>query len=113
MQRGEIYLANFPDGDQPVMKLRPVLLLTGRVGNGNEVIVAYISSVIPAPLLSTDLLIDPTQPEHQDTHLKTVLVVRLHKVATIHDRSIQRYLGLISAATQAQVDAILKDLLGL
>lgn len=111
MQRGEIYLANFPYGDQPVMKLRPVLLLTGR--NGNEVIVAYISSVIPAPLLSTDLLIDPAQPEHQDTHLKAVSVVRLHKVATIHDRSIQRYLGVISAATQAQVDAILKDLLGL
>ncbi|MCS7208732.1 MAG: type II toxin-antitoxin system PemK/MazF family toxin, partial [Fimbriimonadales bacterium] len=99
MQRGEIYLANFPYGDQPVMKLRPVLLLTGRVGNGNEVIVAYISSVIPAPLLSTDILIDPSDAEHRDTRLKTVSVVRLHKIATIHESSIQRYLGFISPET--------------
>jgi hypothetical protein len=29
MQRGEIYLASFPFGDVPGMKLRPVLLLRG------------------------------------------------------------------------------------
>jgi hypothetical protein len=32
MQRGEIYLASFPFGDVPGMKLRPVLLLTDPVG---------------------------------------------------------------------------------
>jgi hypothetical protein len=40
MQRGDIYLASFPFGDMAVMKLRPVLLLTERVGPGTEVIVA-------------------------------------------------------------------------
>jgi hypothetical protein len=29
MKPGEIYLANFPFGDAPGMKLRPVLVLTG------------------------------------------------------------------------------------
>jgi len=48
MQPGEIYLAKFPFGDVPGMKLRPVLLLTGSVGPIPEVLVAYISSVIPA-----------------------------------------------------------------
>lgn len=33
MQPGEIYLARFPFGDVPGMKLRPVLLLTGTVGS--------------------------------------------------------------------------------
>ncbi len=35
MRPGEIYLAHFPFGDVPGMKLRPVLLLTGerRVGS--------------------------------------------------------------------------------
>lgn len=113
MQRGEIYLANFPYGDQPVMKLRPVLLLTGRVGSGTEVIVAYISSVIPSQLLPTDILIDPTLPEHQNTHLKTTSVIRLHKIATIHEQSIQRYLGHISVETQSQVDTVLRTLLNL
>lgn len=113
MRRGEIYLANFPYGDQPVMKLRPVLLLTGRIGNGSEVIVAYISSVIPPSLLPTDILIDPSQPEYQDTHLKTVSVLRLHKIATIHDSSVQRYLGFISSEAQVQVDAVLKAIFSL
>jgi hypothetical protein len=34
MQPGEIYLARFPFGDVPGMKLRPVLLLTGSIGPG-------------------------------------------------------------------------------
>ena len=47
MAPGEIYLAKFPYGDAPGMKLRPVLLLTGPIGAIPEVLVAYISSVIP------------------------------------------------------------------
>ena len=63
MRRGDVYLASFPFGDAAVMKLRPVLLLTGRVGPGAEVIVASISSVLPASLLDSDILIDPAQPD--------------------------------------------------
>jgi hypothetical protein len=40
MRAGEIYLARFPFGDTPGMKLRPVLLLTGTVGSVPEVLVA-------------------------------------------------------------------------
>ena len=47
MRPGDIYLAQFPFGDVPGMKLRPVLLLTGPIGGIPEVLVAYISSVIP------------------------------------------------------------------
>ena len=52
MQAGEIYLARFPFGDVPGMKLRPVLLLTGTIGSVPEVLVAYISSVLPAQPLT-------------------------------------------------------------
>jgi len=45
MRPGEIYLAQFPFGDVPGMKLRPVLLLTGPLGSIPEVLVAYISSL--------------------------------------------------------------------
>jgi hypothetical protein len=45
MRPGEIYLAQFPFGDVPGMKLRPVLLLTGPLGSVPEVLVAYISSL--------------------------------------------------------------------
>ncbi len=60
MRPGEIYLAKFPFGDAPGMKIRPVLLLTDPVGVVPEILVAYISSVIPPRLLPSDLLLDPT-----------------------------------------------------
>ena len=88
MRPGDIYLAHFPFGDVPGIKLRPVLLLTGRVGAIPEVLVAYISSVIPAQLLPSDILIDPGKPEFRSTHLKTPSALRLHKLATIHVSSL-------------------------
>jgi hypothetical protein len=41
MRPGEIYLARFPFGDAPGMKLRPVLLLTGSLSLVPEVLVAH------------------------------------------------------------------------
>jgi mRNA interferase MazF len=95
MRPGEIYLAQFPFGDVPGMKLRPVLLLTGAVGSVPEVLASYISSVIPSQLLPSDLVLDPARPEFRSTHLKTLSTLRLHKLATIHTSSLVRYLGVV------------------
>ena len=70
MRPGDIFLAQFPFGDVPGMKIRPVLLLTGPVGSIPEVVVAYISSVVPTQPLPSDVLIDPSKPEFRSTHLK-------------------------------------------
>ena len=113
MRPGELYLAAFPFGDAPRMKLRPVLLLTGPVGTVPEILAAYVSSVIPATLLSSDLMLDPALPEFRSTNLKTASVLRLHKLATIHLSSILRYLGVLEPGTRAVVAAKLKDLLQL
>jgi hypothetical protein len=113
MTPGEIHLAKFPYGDTPAMKLRPVLVLTGPIGVGPEVLVAYISSVVPPHLLGSDLLIDPRQPDHRSTNLKSVSIIRLHKLATIHVRSVARRLGNISVTAQALTSAKLRALLQL
>ena len=113
MRPGEIFLAQFPFGDVPGMKLRPVLLLTGLLGSIPEVLVAYISSVIPTQALSSDILLDPGKPEFRSTHLKTISALRLHKLATIHSSSLARYLGVLDAATQRAVGDKLKELLKL
>ena len=64
MRPGEIYLARFPFGDVPGMKLRPVLLLTESLGSVPEVLVAYISSVLPVePLPSDRMLVAQAQLE--------------------------------------------------
>jgi mRNA interferase MazF len=113
MRPGDIFLAQFPFGDVPGMKLRPVLLLSGAIGSIPEVLVAYISSVIPAQLLSSDVLVDPGKPEFRSTNLKTISAMRLHKLATIHCSSLARYLGAIEASTQSAVASKLRDLLRL
>jgi hypothetical protein len=68
---------------------------------------------VPAALLASDVLLDPTLPEHQSTLLKSVSVLRLHKLATIHVTTLQRRLGSISAVTQATVDSKLRATFGL
>jgi len=113
MRPGEIYLAQFPFGDIPGMKLRPVLLLTEPLGSIPEVLVAYISSVIPIQVLSSDVALDPSKPEFRSTHLKTLSTLRLHKLATIHSSSFARYLGVLDSATQSIVASKLRDLLKL
>ena len=79
MRPGEIYLAQFPFGDVPGMKLRP--------------------SVIPRQLLPSDLVLDPASPEFRSTNLKTLSTLRLHKLATIHTSSLVRYLGVVDGPT--------------
>jgi mRNA interferase MazF len=113
MLPGEIYLARFPFGDVPGMKVRPVLLLTGPLGSIPEILVAYISSVTPAQLLPSDLLLDPNKPEYRSTQLKTPSVLRLHKLATIHCSSLARSLGKLDTPSMATVADKLTQLLAL
>ena len=69
----------FRTGDSATTKLRPVLILAGPVGSAADMLVAYISPVMPTDPLSTDLVIDPTEAEHQNTNLKTTSVLRLQQ----------------------------------
>jgi mRNA interferase MazF len=109
----DIYLARFPFGGSVGMKLRPVLLLTGPVGDVPEVLVAYISSVIPDVLLASDIVLRPATAEHACTNLKTTSVVRLHKLATIHARNLVRRLGILPLDSVSEVDRKLQRLLSL
>ena len=113
MRPGEIYLARFPFGDIPGIKLRPVWLLTGSLGLVPEVLVAYISSVLPDQPLPSDLILDPAAPEFQTTHLKVTSAWRLHKLATIHCSSLTRQLGALELSQCSIVGEKLRALLAL
>src|ERR1700676_4641532 len=113
MRPGEIFLAQFPFGDVPGMKLRPVLLLTESIGSIPEVLVAYISSVIPTQPLASDLIMNPGEPEFRSTQLKTISALRLQKLAPIHSSSLARYLGVLDASTRRTIAEKLQNLLKL
>ena len=83
------------------MKLRPVLLLTGSLGLVPEVLVACISSVLPAEPLPSDLILDVATPAFQGTHFTVTSALRLHKLATIHCSSLARHLGALDSTQYA------------
>ena len=83
------------------------------MGSVPEVLVAYISSVLPSQPLPSDLILDPAQPPFQTTNLKVPSALRLHKLATIHSSSLARHLGVLQSDQQSAVRAKLKTLLGL
>jgi mRNA-degrading endonuclease toxin of MazEF toxin-antitoxin module len=101
----------FPFGGTIGAKLRPVLMLTGPLGSVPEVLTAFMTSVVPATLLSTDILMDPKQPQHTRSGLKQVTLLRLHKLATIHDSDVVRRIGELSPTTWTEVEAKLRSLL--
>jgi mRNA interferase MazF len=86
--------------------------LTPPIGPVPEILVAYISSVLPPELLPSDIILDP-EKEESSTMLKTKSVVRLHKLATIHTNSIVRRLGNLSNVAATEVDSKLSLLLQL
>lgn len=93
------------------MKLRPVLLLTSPVGPVPEVLVAYISSVVPTAPLPTDFVIGPGHASFPTSGLRVDSAIRLHKLATIHRSSLLRRLGLLDTASGAVVAAKLRTFL--
>jgi len=111
MAPNEIYLASFPFGGSIGMKLRPVLLLTGPVGPVPEFLTAYISSVNPAVILPSDLVLDPNLPEYASSGLKLTSTLRLHKLATLHERTFVRRLGNLSQVAATEVSQRLRVLL--
>ena len=114
MSPGEIHLTSFPFGGRVLgTKVRPALVLTGRTGSIPEILVAYITTVIPGVLLPTDLVLDPALPEYRGTGLKVRSLLRLHKLITVHDSNLLRYLGKVSATTQGEVETKLRLLLKL
>jgi mRNA interferase MazF len=113
MARGDICLATFPYAGTVGAKVRPVLLLTDEIGSAHEILAAYMSAAIPATLLPTDILIDPTLPDFASTNLKSTTVLRLHKLATIHHSDIVRHLGTASPTLWAEAETKLRLLLNL
>ena len=56
-------------------------------------------------------MIDPAQALFAPTRLKTTSVLRLHKLATLHSRSLARFLGRMPPAPLGDVRAKLRALL--
>ena len=113
MTKGKIVLVPLPFDDLSTRKVRPAACLTEAVGPHRLLVLAFITSRIPAPLLNSDLVIDSEHPDFTGTGLQVSSTLRLHRLMTVTTDLIRRELGELSAELQSQVVGKLQQLFGM
>lgn len=113
MIKGKIVLVPFPFDDLSATKARPAVCLTNPVGRHNHVVLAFISSRIPADMVDSDLTMDAAQADFSMTGLHMTSILRLHRLMTVTTALIQRELGNLSPRMQSEVENKLKTLFAL
>ncbi len=108
--RGRVVLVPFPFDDLSATKVRPAVCLTEPLGTHRHVILAFISSQMPADLLPSDLMLDAGHADYAQTGLRAASVLRLHRLMTVATSLILRELGELSPTWQAEVTTRLRAL---
>ncbi len=113
MTKNKVVLVPFPFDNLSSNKVRPAVCLTDPIGPHGHLILAFITSRIPASPLETDLVVDSSHPDFASTGLRTSSTLELHRMMTVTKTLIRRELGSLSPAMQAQVQERLRKLFGL
>ena len=113
MIKGKVVLVPFPFDDLSRTKVRPAVCLTNPLGRYRHVIVAFVTSRIPAEPLPTDLVLDPNQVGFEMTGLQVASTLCLHRLMTITTDLILRELGKLSPIMYAEARTKLNRLFDL
>ena len=103
MTRYKIVLVRFPFDDLSSTKVRPALCLTAPLGTRRYVIVAFISSRIPATIEPTDVVIDEQHTDFSRTGLHVTSRISLQRVLSVPENLILRELGVLPEPFQEQI----------
>lgn len=113
MRRGTVVLTPFPFTDLSGAKVRPAIVVSRSDRPGDDVILAFVSSVVSSRSLPTDLVVDPSRPNFRETGLKVPSIVKCDKLATVQRRIILGELGQLSATLLRELDQRLGHALNL
>ncbi len=113
MIRGTVVLAPFPFTDLSGTKVRPAVVVSPSDRPGEDVILAFISSIKPPTLVPTDLSIASSHPDFSASGLKIASIVKCDKLATVQRRIIFGELGALSPALLVELNVCLRQALGL
>jgi mRNA interferase MazF len=102
MTRGKVVLVPFPFDDLSATKVRPAVCLTEPIGPHRHVILAFITSRIPAAILDTDLVLDASHADFASTGLRVSSTLQLHRLMTATTSLIRREIGALSTALQTE-----------
>ena len=109
----KVVLVPFPFDDLSGQKVSPAVCLTGAVGAHRHVVLAFITSTVPARLEPTDILLQPGSPDFVPTGLRAPSTLRLHRMVTVSAAIIRRQLGALTPELQVKVQQRLRTLFGL
>mgnify|MGYP001039829572 CR=1 FL=1 len=113
MKRGTVVLTPFPFTDLAGVKVRPAVIVSRTDRPGEDVILAFISSVRSPQSLPTDLPLDPSHPDFRSTGLKVPSIIKCDKLATVQQQIILGELGLLSGTILHDLDQRLRHALEL
>ncbi|MEK9184681.1 MAG: type II toxin-antitoxin system PemK/MazF family toxin [Patescibacteria group bacterium] len=108
MSKGTIILTPFPFTDLSGNKVRPALVLYNQK-NGDDCIVAFISSVQDKKLGVCDILVTSTQLNG----LKINSTIKISKIATLQKRIILGEIGKLESSIMTEVNNALKNIFNL
>jgi len=104
MTRYKVVLVPFPFDDLSATKVRPAVCLTEPIGEHRHVVLAFLTSRVPARPVATDLVLDTGDPDFAATGLRVSSTLQAHRMMTVTTDLIQRELGQLPPRMQAQVE---------
>lgn len=107
LQRGDIVLVTFPFTDLSGSKKRPAVVLQTETPQSVDIILAFISSILPKSPGKNEIILLPSQRDFATTGLKVPSVIRLDKLATIDRRLVVRKLGRLTPKQLNRIDDLL------
>jgi mRNA interferase MazF len=113
MMRFKIVLVPFPFDDLSSSKVRPAICLTDPIGEHEHVVLAFITSRVPAEPLTSDLVMEASHPGFEATGLRVSSTLQLHRIMTVTRALLQRELGELPPVWQDDARQRLKALLSL
>jgi mRNA interferase MazF len=115
MKRGDVVLLDYPYADGSGSKVRPVLIVQNDRNNQRltNTIVALITKNLSRVHEPTQLLIDVSTPEGQQSGLNRPSAVTCSNLFTVAQAKVRRVVGSLSTATMTRIDVCLKVALDL
>ncbi len=112
-KKGTVILVPFPFTDLSKSRVRPAVVLSHDKIAGDDVIVAFISSVMPSRLMRSEYRIDLNHPHFSDTGLKVPSIIRCDKIATLDKKIILGELGFLAFDLYKEIEKRLRYVFGL
>ena len=113
-RRGDVVLVPFPFTDFKSHKVRPAVIVSPKVSRRGDVIVAFISSVLPFDKPDESaVVLESSDPSFMKIGLKMSSVFRMDKLITLHFSLILRHMGHVPTSLQKKLDRALSKALGL